>query len=987
MITAAKRLILIAILATVTTCGGSKPDTTRPDPIGTDTAGTGSGVVGTQPGGPAKAIEAPALVATPLPNDPTKTTIHRLSNGMTVYLSPDSQEPSIIARIAVRAGGRHDPQASTGLAHYLEHMLFKGTSKLGTLDYAKEKPHLDKIAALYAELRKPGADRERVLKGIDAETQRAAEYAVPNELDQLYKSIGIGGLNAFTTNDATVYVTEVPKNRLAQWARVEVERYRDPVFRLFWPELEAVYEEKNGALDDPTERVYEAFMKPLFPKHGYGYGASVLGETEHLKSPAYQDMEAFFDRYYTPGNMAIQLAGDVDTSVLPLLEQTFGTFRRPAGDAVEPGELPRLAARAEIDVSVPSDEGVLLVWQSVSATHPDRLALELMDLLLLDGQSGMISRELLIPQKVASASSDTSFFREAGYYEIIADALDGQTHAELEQLMLGLVDKLQRGEFTDSDLAIAILTVEIQTQRLVESNEGRMGLMSDAFILGQDWRDVVGKIDRMKQIKKADIVRVAKQYLTKEYLLIKKVKGQTTPPKITKPGITPVKLDPGRQTEFAKSILDMPVMPIAPVAIVEGKDYERGTLPTGELVTVKNQRNGLFSLDFEYDYGRADDRYVCLALSVLEVSGAGKRSAGQVARQLHELGLSIATGCSKNETSISLSGIDRNLEAGMTLLREWLADPVIEDATLSARVAVALTERANAVTSPQAILGAQNLFAYYGPQSELLVVASNKQLQSARPAQLKKLLAQFLKLRHRTAYFGPRAQQDVLAAIPLGDGKVATKPPRATRFRKPNAVFATHQETAQTHISLAWPREPTTDADRALGTLFSEYVGMLLYQEVREARGLAYSVVGGYDAGRLTLDDSSVIAYAGTQGDKTNDALDAVLATLRQPIDDKRLAQSKEAIVQSYLVSRIPPRSVASVVYAWQDQGAKTDPRATRLKRTLELDKETLASWLKAALARPIIASITGDKKLLDEAKLKQLAPLTWVPVAKLFGY
>ena len=991
------KLLPLALLALTTTCGpGTKPDASHPGPNG-GTAKTGQlewtdtrhdPSVLDRDLGPvtARAVYAPALLATPLGNDPTRTTIHRLSNGMTVYISPDKQAPTIVAHIAVRAGGAQDPQLSTGLAHYLEHMLFKGTSKLGTLDYQQEKPHLDKIAALYADLRKPGADRARVLGEIDAETQKSAAYAVPNELDQLYARMGVTGLNAFTNNDATVYVSEIPRNRIAQWARVESQRYGDAVFRLFLPELEAVYEEKNRSLDNPGRRADEAFMKAMFPKHGYGW-SSVLGETEHLKSPAYGDMEAFFKRYYTPGNMAILLSGDVDASVLPLLEREFASFNRPAGDAVAPGEPPALSARTEVEVAVPSEEGVILGWPLVSATHADRLAIEVMDLLLLDGQSGILARDLLIPQKVADAGCNPTFLREAGYYEITADALAGQSHAELEKLLLGLVDKLQRGEFTDADLATAILTADIQRQRQVESNDGRMVMMQQAFILGQSWPDVVSHVERMKQLTKADIVNVAKRYLTKNFLVVKKVKGQATPSKITKPGITAVKLDPSRRGTFAKSILDMPVEAIEPVALVEGKDYARGTLPTGELVTVKNQRNGLFQLSYEYDWGRADDKLACLALEVLKVSGAGKRSAEQVARQLHELGLSVDVGCSKNETSISLSGIDRNLEAGMTLLREWLADPAIDDTTIKARVAATLTERANSIANPQTIASAQQLYARYGNDSEFLVVAPNKQLQAVTPAPLKKLLRGLLKLKHRTSYFGPRAQQAAVAAITLGDGKVATRPAPAIRFRKPNAVLATDQATAQTHVWLMWPRKPANDADRAAGSVFSDYAGTILYQEVREARGLAYTVFGGFDSGSKKIDDASVLAYVGTQGDKADEALAAVLSTLRTPLDDKRLETAKETIAQNHRVDRIPPRAIANVVYAWEDQGAKTDPRAVRVDAALKLDKATLEKWLKAAFARPVIVSVTGDRKKLDEAKLGKLAPVTWVPIAKLFGY
>ncbi len=950
---------------------------------GPDTANTGATTPAPSSG--KKAVHQPPLIASPLPNDPAKVTIHRLSNGMTVYISPDAQEPSVVARVAVRAGGGQDPQQSTGLAHYLEHMLFKGTSKLGTLDYAKEKPHLDKIEKLYAELRRPGSNRAQVLKDIDAETQAAAAFAVPNELDTLYSRIGITGLNAFTNNDATVYVTEVPKNRLAQWAKVEATRYSDPVFRLFWPELEAVYEEKNRGLDNPGRQVYDTFMKNMFPKHGYGW-SSVIGEIEHLKSPAYGDMLAFFHRYYTPGNMAILLSGDVDASVIPILEKEFGNFKRPAGDAADNGVVTKPNGRTEVSVKVPAEEGVTLGWPLVSASHPDRLALELMDLILLDGQSGMLARDLLLTQKVADAGCSPTFMRDAGYYQLYADALDGQSHAELEKMLLGLVEKLQRGDFTDADVAAAILTYEIQQQQGLESNQGRLGQMQQSFLLGESWPDVVSKVDRMKKLTKADILRVAKQYLTKDMLVLKKVKGKNETAKIEKPGITPVKVDPSRQSAYAKSILDMEVSPIEPVAIVEGKDYERGKLATGDLVTVKNTRNGLFALSFQYDYGRADDKLACLALETLKFAGAGKRSTQEVARHLHELGLSIDTGCSKNNASISISGIDRNLEAGMALLKEWLAEPMIDDAIVKARVATNLTERANAVASPQVVTQAVAAFARDGNESQYLVVPKNKDLEKATPAMVKKLLARYLDMKHKTAYFGPRGK-DAATAIVLGKGSIATKQIKPYRYRPGGTVIALDQDTKQMQIAMTWPRGPGNDNDRAVGTLFSEYAGMLLYQEVREARGLAYTVRGWYSPSFRKQDDSATMAYVGTQADKTHDAIDAVLSTLAIKIDDQRFAVAKDTIAQNHRVDRIAPRFIANTVFSWQEQGEKVDPRDARNKRTMAVDKAKLEKWIKDALAKKVVVSISGPKKSLDEKKLGKLAPIKWVTKEQVFGY
>ena len=934
----------------------------------------------------AKAIAQPALIAAPLAGDATRTTIHRLSNGMTVYLSPDPQEPSVVAHIAVHAGSSFDPEISTGLAHYLEHMLFKGTTQLGTLDYAQEKPHLEHIAGLYDELRRPGADRDKILHEIDRETQEAATFAVPNELDQLYSRMGITGLNAFTNNDATVYVAKVPKNRLAQWARVEASRYSDAVFRLFWPELEAVYEEKNRGMDNPARRVHDAFMRAMFPHSGYGW-SSTLGEIEHLKNPAYGDMQAFFRRYYTPQNMAILLSGDVDESILPVLEQAFAGFHRTPGDAPAPGAPAKLIGRSQIDVTVPAHEGVLIGWPLVPSTHPDRAALEVMDRLVLDGASGIIQRELLLPQKVASAASSPTFLRDAGYWELYADALSGQSHAELEQLLHGIVDKLQRGEFADDEVAAAILTMDIEQQRDIESNAGRMTLMQEAFINGEDWDSVAHRIDRIKQITKADVMRVANRYLDGNYLVIRKVKGSDAWPKITKPAITPVALDPARRGRFARAILDEAVPPLEPVAVVAGRDYVRQASAAGELISVPNTRNGLFTVRYDYEVGRSGDRMICLALEVLRLSGSGKQSADELQRALHQLGVSIGSSCTRNESSITVTGIDKNLEPALALLRAWLADPAFDAQTVKARVATVETERANALTTPATIASAQADFARYGNDTEFLVVPSNQDLDRVAPARLKALLGSFLHWRHRTSYYGPRAPADAAKVIERGDGRRPTAPRKAVTLRAPNTTLVTDLSTAQTHINLIWPRPPANDTERALGTVYSAYIRPVVYQEVREARGLAYAVAAGYAPGSRKADDASVSAYVGTQRDKTHDSLDALLATLRAPIDDKRFAQARDTLAETYRAERIPPRDIATVVYRWEDQGERGDPRAARYARAEKVDRDALERWRKAVLSRPLILSVAGDRTKLDEARLGALAPVTSVPVTKLFGY
>ncbi|HET9622416.1 MAG TPA: insulinase family protein [Kofleriaceae bacterium] len=976
------RLLAIAVIATIS-CG-SPPRPAAPPPPPAAPPPTPPPATNLPP--PVKAIAVPTLVPAPLAGDATKTTVHRLSNGMTVYLSPDAQEPAVIAHVAVHAGSSFDPELSTGLAHYLEHMLFKGTTQLGTLDYAQEKPHLQKIAQLYDELRRPGADREQVLRDIDRETQEAATFAVPNELDQLYTRLGITGLNAFTNSDATVYIAKVPKNRIAQWARVEATRYADAVFRLFWPELEAVYEEKNRGLDSPPRRVRDAFMRAMFPHSGYGW-SSTIGEVDHLKNPAYADMEAFFRRYYTPRNMAILLAGDVDESVLPVLEQAFASFTREAADAPPPGAPPKLQGRSQVDVTVPANEGVVLGWPLVAATHPDRIALEVLDRIVLDGTSGLLARDLLLPQKVATAGSQPSFLRDAGFFQLYADALAGQGHAELEKLLLAEIEKLKRGEFSDDEVASSILAIDLDDQRAIESNPGRMQIMERSFIDGEEWASVVRRPERLHAVTKADVVRVANRYLTNDFLLVRKIKGASEASKIKKPGITPVKVDPSRRGAFAQAILDMPVAPIEPVAIAAGRDYQRQAIATGPLITVANTRNGLFAVRYDFEVGRTDDRLICLALDVLRVSGAGTRSAEQVGQELHRLGVEVTTSCARRQLSITLSGVDKSLDAALALAREWLAAPAFDAQTIAGRIATIKTERGNALANPQVIANAAQDFARYGKDTEFLVVPSNKQLDAVTPAQIKASLARLLHYKHRTSYFGPRPAAEVGKLVALGDG--ARQPPvhAALRLRAANTALVTDEPTAQTHIWMLWPRAPTTAGERAAGAVFGQYIRPVLFQEVREARGLAYTVTGGYAPGLHQADDGHVFAYVGTQSDKAPDAIDALLATLRAPLDAKRFSEARDALAETYRVARIPPRDIASAVYLWEDQGEAKDPRAARYAAAARVDQAALDRWRSAALARPMILSVTGDHGKLDDAQLTKLAPITRVPVSQLFGY
>ena len=205
-------------------------------------------------------------------NDPMKARVYTLDNGLKVYLSVYKEKPRIQTSIAVATGSKNDPANATGLAHYLEHMLFKGTKSFGTKDYEKEKVYLDEIKYLYEVHRneKDPVKRKTIYHQIDSVSNLASEWSIANEYDKMLANIGATGTNAYTSNDETVYINDIPANQIENWLKIEADRFINPVLRIFHTELEAVYEEKNRSLDSDQSKIWETLHAELFPGHTYG---------------------------------------------------------------------------------------------------------------------------------------------------------------------------------------------------------------------------------------------------------------------------------------------------------------------------------------------------------------------------------------------------------------------------------------------------------------------------------------------------------------------------------------------------------------------------------------------------------------------------------------------------------------------------------------------------------------------------------------------
>jgi predicted Zn-dependent peptidase len=498
-------------------------------------------------------------------DDPMNTQLYRLRNGLSVWITVNKNEPRLQTMIAVKAGSKNDPSTHTGLAHYLEHMLFKGTDQFGTKDYASEKVLLDKIEALYEiyGAEKDEVKRKAIYHEIDSVSGEAAKFAIANEYDKMVSNLGAKGTNAFTSTDMTVYINDIPANQLEKWLTLEAERFRSPVLRIFHTELEAVYEEKNRTLDNDGRKVEEALMASLFKNHSYGT-QTTIGTIEHLKSPSIVEIKKYFNANYVPNNMAIILSGDIDPDVaIAKINELFGNMQpKEVAPYIFKPEVAKTAPE-EKTIYGPDKEEVTLGYRLPGCQSSEYVLQQMVDYLVSNGTAGLLNLNLLKTQKVLDASAGLDENSDYNSFLLSANPREGQTLEECKNLLLEQLELLKKGAFDESLLPAIIANMKVEELKRLESNSGRAFTLENLFVHNVSYTSYVNRFAEMKKITKQDIVNFANNYFTNDYAVVYKKTGEDkTTIKVTKPAITPVSIDRTAQSAFLKKINSMPVAAI-----------------------------------------------------------------------------------------------------------------------------------------------------------------------------------------------------------------------------------------------------------------------------------------------------------------------------------------------------------------------------------------------------------------------------------------
>tara|TARA_B110000858_G_C17809997_1_gene480606 strand:+ start:8966 stop:11920 length:2955 start_codon:yes stop_codon:yes gene_type:complete len=939
-------------------------------------------------------------INSPNANDPLDAQIFELDNGLRVYLTENHEEPRFYAEIAVRAGSKNDPSDGTGLAHYLEHLLFKGNQHLGSLDYSLEKPHLDRIVALYEEHHDETdtARRAEIYAEINNEAQLAAQYSVPGELDRLYNSMGGSALNAHTSFEETVYKIGLPSNRLRQWAEVESDRFIKPVFRLFHTELETVYEEKNRSLDNAGRIIATAVNETLYKVHPYGQQPTI-GTVEHLKNPSLVYIQNYFDTYYVPNNMAIFISGDIDPiETIELISEKFSRWEQKPIPEIGPWIEEPLHGAERKTVQYPGEEQVQLAFRTAGNGSEDKEALILVDMILDNRTAGLINLNLNQQQLVSGAGSSPMFLNDAGSQNLYGIPKQDQTLAEVEQLLLDQLEIIKSGEFEEWIIPAIINDFKKNEKASLEFNQARVSIMRDSFIQGSEWENHIAELDRMSQLTKQDVVDVANKYFADDYVAVYRIDEQNEIPAVEKPQIDPVNIDSSLQSEFAAHILAMEYEEIEPSYVEADRDYRIIEFADGvQLYYAPNPLNDLFSFSINIEVGTEENEKLNLAAALMDVAGTSSRTNAELQKQWYQIGTDFRFGAGENASGISISGLDEQFEASLALAMELIKNPSSDEQTLEQMKGILLKAREDQKSSPPAISRALTLYNRYGEESPMLEALTREEIMTSTVDELLALPAQLLNFKHTLSYTGSMPLEDLVAVLrrqhPIAD-ELADTPDyrfRTARDIDETEIYVVDQQTAQAQVRIEFPDGVYDRDDSLVSSIYSNYFGggmsSVVFQELREARALAYSAGARYVQGGRLNDQNIMLGSIGTQTDKTADALSAFIDLIdNMPESDERFETSVESLLNRYRTSKISFREVIGAVRGWERLGIEGDPRKESYQKLQTASMDDLLRFQQEHVKdRAKLISIVGDLSILKQEDLEQFGTVKEIQVNDLF--
>ena len=943
---------------------------------------------------------------TTVKGDAMKTRIYTLDNGLTVYMSVNKELPRLQADIVVRTGSRNDPAETTGLAHYLEHLMFKGTQQFGTTNYAKEKPYLDEIERryeIYRTLTDPKA-RKKAYHEIDSISQLAAQYNIPNEYDKLMTSLGSEGSNAYTSNDVTCYVENIPSNEIANWARIQADRFQNMIIRGFHTELEAVYEEKNISMGSDGSKEYAALWKLITPTHPYGT-QTTIGEQEHLKNPSIVNIKNYFHRYYVPNNVAIVLAGDFNPdAVIAIIDKYFGSWKadkqlsRPEFEAQKPITSPRDTTVIGLDA-----ENIMMGWRFKGANQLQNDTLDIVKRMLSNGKAGLMDINIVQPMKAMQAGA---YLEELNDYSLLlfeGVPLQNQKLDGVKSLILAEIEKLGRGEFSDDLLPAVLANKKLQYYKSLDNNDKRASLMIDAFINNKPWADVVGQIARQEKLTKQDIIDFARRNLrTDNYACVYKEMGNdTTLKKIEKPVITPIPANRELESAFLKEIRTSKVEPIQPQFVDFKKELTftstKSRLP---MIYKKNTDDGIFNLVFRFDFGYTANKLYDIAFDYLDYIGTNDMTASQIKQAFYKLACRYHASMDEKNLQITLTGLNENMPQALRLFEKIMHHAKADKTSWNRYCDMLEKARNDEKTDQKSNFSALWDYAVYGEYNPTRDKTPMKDLRAMDPQKLVDMLSGLEKIQHTVLYYGPsdfNQLNQLLSKEHPTPAKwallPANKPYKAKETTQNEVIIAPYD--AKNIYLRQYNNEGKTwsTAKAPVEALFNQYFGggmnSVVFQELRETRALAYNAFAMYKRPSYKDESESFYTHIISQNDKMGDCIKVFNEIVNNmPQNEAAFDLAKQSLTKSIQSSRTTKLNIIYRYLYLKQMGLDHDYMQDIYAALPKLKLQDVVNFANQNIAhKPYRYAVLGNEKNLDMKVLEKIAPVKRLTTEDIFGY
>jgi len=935
-------------------------------------------------------------------DDPTGLRLYALDNGLKVYLSQNKAEPKIQTFIPVRAGSVYDPKDNTGLAHYLEHMVFKGTDKFGTQDWAAEKILLDSISNLY-ELHKAETnsdEKEKIYGQIDKVSLEESKISIANEYDKMISSLGAEGTNAWTWHEETVYVNKIPSNALDKWLHVESERFSKLVLRIFHTELEAVYEEFNRSQDSDYRRASYALNDALFPTHPYGQ-QTTIGTSDHLKNPSMVAIHNYFEKYYVPNNMAVILVGDIDfEETIKKVNDAFGAFKHQEVTHPErPTEAP-MTAIVESEVFGPENERVNMAYRFQGIGSDDEVKVRLIDMILNNSTAGLIDLNLNQKQKVQQAGSSPSFFNDYGTHTFYGNSKSGQSLEEVRDLILGQIEEVKKGNFDEWLIDAVINDLKL---RQIKSYEDASNVAYDyvnAFVHFQDWKGRISMFDKMKKVTKQELVDFANKYYTDNYAVVYKRQGKITDlVKVENPGITPIELNREKKSEFVKNFETMVSPDLKPEFVDYQASIKKSTLENNlELAYIPNELNDLAELNIIFDMGNDNDKELAIAINYLEFLGTDTMSPDQVNKEFYKLGINYGVRTRNDQTTIYLSGLRESLDKGLALLENLWSNARADQETYDKYVLKIAKDREDVKSNKGQILW-NGLFNYgqFGENSRLRDIYSIAELKAMDPNELVKTIKNLKNYKHRIFYYGKdksEAEQAIAAHHTIQKELKDYPEKKEYPFKETgDNVYFVDYDMVQAEMLFLSKGDTFDSKKMAAADLFNTYFGSglssIVFQEIRESKSLAYSAFSRYNNASKAGDPNFTYAYIGTQANKLNQAVDAMMNLMNNmPEAEQNFEAAKESTLNQMAAERTNKTNIFWSYERLKKQGITENNQKEIYDNIQNMTLNDLKDFFTENIkGGKYDVMVVGNKKDLDVKALERLGKVQEIDVDYLFNF